>query len=571
MSSEGSLLFVAGAGISQLKWHWYSQRRPLNDLSTYDEASRGPWGSTKLLWTARWRHLAAFLGALITVVALGVDPFTQAVVSYYPCSTAASRATSNISRLNSFFTRGTGYGMPTSVRIAIDASFGDSTAFMTNHTCSTNSCTFSQQYHSIGLCSKCSDVTNQLHISCKPGIGKGCNYTLSTPYPDLVINTTASYLRAPVVRRAGTNGDVSYANWQVLAVKKFADVRDPSGVMVPAGSIGTTSHISSTIDLVSASPMLGCRCSVFYCVRTYTATIESGVLKESLQSKSSNWSSYTPEAAVLGTVKTDCLAPKVQSHLLSNGYISTNTEWMRWNGTYLNGTESQNQISDSTNLTIPADCVYQAQLLDEALEPDPKEFFSDPLTGVLNGSGWGTNIQTDPESSSILLELWNNGTISLDSINEALENFTTVASNFLRTLNSPIPKHLQDYQPSNMNYQIPDNPVQGVPSDWNQPAVGEAFTTTTCIHVRWAWLALPAALVVAMLIFIVSAIIQTACDGGHEVWKASQNALLWHGLDGPAENDSTTLITTNEMHARAKELTVQLRKTGRGWKLTQDD
>ena len=35
--------------ISQLKWLWYQEERPLADLQAFDEASRGAWGTLKLL------------------------------------------------------------------------------------------------------------------------------------------------------------------------------------------------------------------------------------------------------------------------------------------------------------------------------------------------------------------------------------------------------------------------------------------------------------------------------------------------------------------------------------------
>jgi len=39
-----------GAAIGQLKWIWFAQKeRPLADFQTFDEASRGPIGSLKLI------------------------------------------------------------------------------------------------------------------------------------------------------------------------------------------------------------------------------------------------------------------------------------------------------------------------------------------------------------------------------------------------------------------------------------------------------------------------------------------------------------------------------------------
>lgn len=39
--------------ISQLKWLWYRQQRPLKDFQDFDDASRGPWGTFQLVKTTK--------------------------------------------------------------------------------------------------------------------------------------------------------------------------------------------------------------------------------------------------------------------------------------------------------------------------------------------------------------------------------------------------------------------------------------------------------------------------------------------------------------------------------------
>ena len=551
---KAPLLFIAAQGISQLKWQWLRNRRVLSDFSVYDDASRGPWGSTRLLWIARWRHSAAFLGALITVAAIGIDPFTQAVVGYHGCSTTANKATASVSRLDSLFSNTIiGISMSNSERVAVDNSLGDPTTIMPNYTCSTDSCTFSQPYHSIGLCSTCIDVTDQILTTCGEidTLG-GCSYKLSSsPYfPDGLLGyISASY---------DVDGNDNYAYWQLFNVHKYSTANLPVSDLARLYP-----YTASIIDMVSAWPVLGCRCTLYYCIKTYTATIDSGALHETLQSTVSNWSSYTEETIVSGTVNVDCLTPRVRSRLLSDGYIAPSTEWMAWNSTFLDDLESRQYMSEFGNLSVPANCTYQLQIPQSFSYPS--EAFSDSLVGILNGSGYiGTSISADLGSPSILLQLYNNGTLSVDSIGLALSNFTTVVTNYLRSTPSK-------YLPDLANPQYHPNPVQSVPSDWNRPALGEAFIITTCIHVRWPWLALPAALLVTTLIFLVTLIAQTTGEDSCEVWKSSQDALLWHGLDGSATDESANLVTASDMHRKAKELTVRLGRTGRGWKLILDD
>lgn len=50
MQSEAKI-----SGIGQLKWNWFGQTRPLRDIEKFDEATRGPVGAFKLLWTVKGR------------------------------------------------------------------------------------------------------------------------------------------------------------------------------------------------------------------------------------------------------------------------------------------------------------------------------------------------------------------------------------------------------------------------------------------------------------------------------------------------------------------------------------
>ena len=256
------------------------------------------------------------------------------------------------------------------------------------------------------------------------------------------------------------------------------------------------------------------------------------MLKEILHSTSSTWST----GLVVGTVRVDCLNSEVQSRLLADGHITKGTEWMAWNGTYLNGTELQEYSDDL--IAVPIRCYYEV--------PSPwtspwTEYFSDSINGNLTVEDTNEGSAIDGGSSTVLMELYNNSTTSIQSITAALENFTTLVSNYLTTLDDLLP---------NETFQ------EVFQNSWNHPAVGEAFTNQTCIHVRWQWFALPAVILVATFIFFGALITQTKVEHGHSVWKSSQNALIWHGLDGLAEHEAPSLDTVKEMDRRAEEFKV---------------
>jgi hypothetical protein len=95
--SKAAMLVTVAACISQLKWHWFGQTRKMRDFELFDQASRGPWGALQLIARTRSPWLVG-LGAVITVVALGVEPFMQQIISFkvspmiVPVAATVSRA-----------------------------------------------------------------------------------------------------------------------------------------------------------------------------------------------------------------------------------------------------------------------------------------------------------------------------------------------------------------------------------------------------------------------------------------------------------------------------------------------
>jgi hypothetical protein len=65
--------------IGQAKWlHFKKRPRRLAEFDTFDQASRGVWGSALLLTTVKWN--LATIGAAITILRLSFSPFAQQVV-----------------------------------------------------------------------------------------------------------------------------------------------------------------------------------------------------------------------------------------------------------------------------------------------------------------------------------------------------------------------------------------------------------------------------------------------------------------------------------------------------------
>ncbi|KAJ5394216.1 uncharacterized protein N7487_011857 [Penicillium crustosum] len=173
---KGCIAFPISAGLSQLKWVWFAQRkRPLSDLRVFDGASRGIYGSAELLWALRMRHFAV-LGAIAMLLAVGFDPFIQNLVNYSPDLVVDA---SRISRLaNTTDYSGLGPLQAAAENFYIEPTFKGNiynSIFSTDirrpwaipqYMCPTGNCTW-DPIASLAVRALCSDVTSSIKKTCE--------------------------------------------------------------------------------------------------------------------------------------------------------------------------------------------------------------------------------------------------------------------------------------------------------------------------------------------------------------------------------------------------------------------
>lgn len=95
--AKSSILLLIAEGISQLKWTFFEQcAHRVFDLQIFDDASRGPLGALQFLCRMRFKAVIASFGALLTILALAVDPFTQQILSYPAITVDATNLTASI-------------------------------------------------------------------------------------------------------------------------------------------------------------------------------------------------------------------------------------------------------------------------------------------------------------------------------------------------------------------------------------------------------------------------------------------------------------------------------------------
>lgn len=115
------------------------------------------------------------------------------------------------------------------------------------------------------------------------------------------------------------------------------------------------------------------------------------------------------------------------------------------------------------------------------------------------------------------------------------------------------------------------NNIRGQDDHVSVSAQGIAWTTETFVHVRWAWFAFPATLVLISTSFLLGIILETSYRD-ILVWKSSNLALLFHGRGLNLSSHSDRPVKRiSAMTSRARDIQAELLETPEGgWKLTQE-
>ncbi|KAK7948107.1 uncharacterized protein PG986_008993 [Apiospora aurea] len=84
-ASKACLIQPVSECLSQLKWlHLLQSPKSdkLTDLQKYDDASRGPMGSSKFFYERPTNSILPYLGCSMTLAAMALDPFTQQILRF---------------------------------------------------------------------------------------------------------------------------------------------------------------------------------------------------------------------------------------------------------------------------------------------------------------------------------------------------------------------------------------------------------------------------------------------------------------------------------------------------------
>ena len=401
--------------------------------------------------------------------------------------------------------------------------------------CSTGNCTFPMTngvtHSTIGMCSKCIDITSELQGNGTQAslAGPSINYN-TLPYVDmtlpndLLLQSGWGDGRGGVLNASGEPGESLPHALRFHSILSQVEDHDFTAVM-PASILNWTMIATSGSDMPNI--FLSTACSVYSCMRHYAGLVDRGEFKETLVST-------VPALHILPTMR----ANNFSDH---GFYAGINASCIIDGNTYDLTRIRPNQIGISQNgsvflilgggnLTLPSQCIN---------EIDSGRYVVDLasfLTHVLTGS-CSMMVPGPPCSRQWWLQgLWNSGNATLDTVQTT---FNSVVESITKRI------RIQGYDPMNST----------------QLVYGTVIQTTTCIAFSWGWMLFPALLIILTVICLVITMAQPIYGVEKPLWKSSILPLLY-------ASPGTQLMASGEardMEARSKITVARLEKSEDKW------
>jgi hypothetical protein len=502
---------------------------------------------------ARW---LAFLGAVTVILAIAVEPFSQAALDYYSCPQLVSQGTARIPISNYFepsleTIRSSSRVLDVESQISIykgllDPAANSSSSMAGKVDCITGNCTFPQDsngavFATLAMCSACTDITAHLNRTEKKGRRNETEaivYSLPSGAETEIWRTPRSGVQAlHVVDVYLNNSEASLENWPVYTME---------GVMIR--------QKNCTASITEARNCTGYRkkwenpsaasCSLLPCMKTYHANVMNGAYSETELS--------VRNLQNIGVGRSlNMFAPY---HWLVTDTVLRDGAWLACNATSQNTTANTIEVfatnkssclrsrnggcGESTNtLWYPRHCVWEA------------------------GEGvW--NLMPD-----LISELVHNKTVwSLDDDNEA----SVTGEPYLRRLyfgDEPAITKFERFMAGLATALTARIRTFSAGTEAVQPVHGDVWRADICYEVRWTWLIYLATMLALEIIFLLSVMLVPRLGGWNLDWKSSALATVFHRLDEKLYESSEGLSTKKRMEEAAKRLEVHLVETNGHWQL----
>lgn len=545
---KAAILFATAETLSQLKWLWYRRQRPLHHVDVYDQASRGPMGSLKFLWAIGHRDTLATTGALIIILMVIIDPFTQQILSYYGCSWPVPDMQVFLPRssflgslgADSLHLGGGVVSVPPRWQSAVVAGLLSAPQVLPV-LCATGNCTYQGAYSTLGFCSTCSDVSDELKITnetyvtdVSPDGNATYNWMYSSSLP------SGFKMTSP----AG-NGCVDWIGMKtvqpgiveiVMPKTPLTDVMNYTSIfrMYPSNCSSSGDNLPWSCRGYGAA-----RCSIYPCVKTLNSNVTVGILKENVvsTSPSDQWA-MDPSGWYESTLDLNCTTSEQGAKLQSMGYHwSPGQRWLGFNASFNGPNSSYDELS---NILSSQGCLYSY------LGYVVKSLWTTYLGTLFNGTVSGcVGSSQDPRivtGSQCPLQIFNWGEMSFERTTEIFANISQSMSTITRQLDA---------------------------LNQTAPQVGTAYHDQTCLRTRWPWLSFSASMLIAACTFFIIALVMQHRAEHVPSWKSSTLPMLLN-VFLPTSEVSRESDQVAHLERVACQTRVQLGRTQTGIRLVED-
>jgi hypothetical protein len=466
------------------------------------------------------RYIAS-LGALITILTVGFDPFIQQVISI-ESRHIASKHNSTLDRAQSFLqwqdarieyddVSPVTFDMLGALYSGIYSVSGgpNKVSFSMNPSCMTGNCTF-PPFQSLAVCHHCRNITDFVEGSCQQSPG----YTGSNDDP-----ICQYHLPNGLRLNSSTLSGDPLQEMGAIAT---------SGYLPPVSDAMFGNTLLNFTRMSSSSPEPGYavnprniradECVLYWCVNTYESGVVNGTLDEKvIHSWHSNSTEWQENADRQNNVWLDLLAPAINGRLAPSifrvAYLATIslTSWLAATISVSNSDDTwfAAQGAEGGTIDVTANQTFESQDTIRVLEqPDIDALFSNLAASITR------------------------------NVREVDWETQTFGDGYIK-------------------------PVTGAGT-----ANGTAWSLEVAIHVRWQWLLFPTALVALTVLFLVLTVMETA-GSRVEVWKSSPVPLLAHGLENAEATRLRSAAHLSEMERLAESIPVRLEETDTGWRLVR--
>lgn len=497
--------------LCQGKWDWFTPRsshkqKSLAHMEGFDEASRGAWGSLKLLWMLKGRYLGS-LGALLTILFLAFDIFSQQVIGIEWRNTvedsAARAVAGDVARSQKYDRYGPGVIMDLGVaelamKAAIYNGVMSDNLSTVGVSCSTGNCSW-PIVPSLGVCGECTDRADSLNLSTiqyenESGRVQNVTYNYTLPDGNWVAAATGQQASWQTVFQ-------TFVGWNT-SIYNSADETDSNYTgrlyLASFDAIGTAwnnTAYQALPTLTDPDAVGAAECGLWFCVQAYNISTNFGIQN--------------------------------QTPLMIWDKVRFSNNGMLWNF-----------VDVPANFNVAEGTQFQVGLKAQAA-------VGDALTAILSGSAYERSDGYEQQFSNDGIQgIWQGLTYG-ETETAWIENLALSMSNTVRLT---------------------------APANTNPRYARQAYSTDAFVHVRWSWLAFPAAMVVGSILFLLASIWQTS-RSGVPAWKGSPLELLFFRLSEDLQAYATIDVMNRPgaLVRRVGEIKVLLDQHDGTWTFRRED